>query len=106
MSKTLGNVIDPLALIDDYGSDALRFTICALTGPGRDVKLGASRIQDYRGFVTKLWNAARFCEMNGMRPDGGFDVGRVRLPLSRWLLAETHTAIREATDALGGLSFR
>ena len=54
-------------MIDRYGADALRFTICALTGPGRDVKLSAARVESYRGFVTKLWNAARFCEMNGMQ---------------------------------------
>ena len=77
MSKSRGNVIDPLELIDSYGADALRFTICALTGPGRDVKLSASRVESYRGFVTKLWNAARFCEMNadaarrGVRSGGG-----------------------------------
>ena len=65
MSKSKGNIIDPLELIDRYGADALRFTICALTGPGRDVKLGAARVESYRRFVTKLWNAARFCEMNG-----------------------------------------
>ncbi|HEX3575243.1 MAG TPA: valine--tRNA ligase, partial [Rhodopila sp.] len=100
MSKSRGNVIDPLELIDSYGADALRFTICALTGPGRDVKLGASRVQDYRGFVTKLWNAARFCEMNGMQPDPTFDPGAVTLPLSRWLLAETNAAILDATNAL------
>ena len=69
MSKSKGNVIDPLELIDRYGADALRFTICALTGPGRDVKLGAARVESYRRFVTKLWNAARFCEMNAIRPD-------------------------------------
>jgi len=63
-----GNVIDPLELIDRFGADALRFTICALTGPGRDVKLGPARVESYRSFVTKLWNAARFCEMNGWRP--------------------------------------
>ncbi len=100
MSKSRGNVIDPLELIDSYGADALRFTICALTGPGRDVKLGASRVQDYRGFVTKLWNAARFCEMNGMRPEPSFDPSRATLPLSRWLLDTANTAIQEATDAL------
>jgi valyl-tRNA synthetase len=105
MSKSRGNVIDPLELIDSYGADALRFTICALTGPGRDVKLGASRVQDYRGFVTKLWNAARFCEMNGMGPDAGFDPSAVRLPLSRWLLAETNAAIGDATDALEAYRF-
>jgi valyl-tRNA synthetase len=105
MSKSRGNVIDPLELIDSYGADALRFTICALTGPGRDVKLGASRVQDYRGFVTKLWNAARFCEMNGMKPDEGFDPQSVHLPLSRWLLAETNAAIADATAALEAYRF-
>ncbi|HEY0423802.1 MAG TPA: valine--tRNA ligase [Rhodopila sp.] len=105
MSKSRGNVIDPLELIDSYGADALRFTICALTGPGRDVKLGAARVQDYRGFVTKLWNAARFCEMNGMQPQAGFDPADASLPLSRWLLAETNAAIRDATDALEAYRF-
>ncbi len=105
MSKTRGNVIDPLELIDSFGADALRFTICALTGPGRDVKLGPARVQDYRGFVTKLWNAARFCEMNGMKPDPAFDPGAVTLPLSRWLLVETNAAIGEATDALEAYRF-
>jgi valyl-tRNA synthetase len=105
MSKTTGNVIDPLDLIDTYGADALRFTICALTGPGRDVKLGASRVQDYQRFVTKLWNAARFCEMNGMRPGAAFDSAAVRLPLSRWLLAEANTAITDATAALEAFRF-
>jgi valyl-tRNA synthetase len=105
MSKSRGNVIDPLELIDLYGADALRFTICALTGPGRDVKLGAARVQDYRGFVTKLWNAARFCEMNGMQPQAGFDPADASLPLSRWLLAETNAAIRDATDALEAYRF-
>jgi valyl-tRNA synthetase len=100
MSKSRGNVIDPLELIDQYGADALRFTICALTGPGRDVKLGAARVESYRGFITKLWNAARFCEMNLMRPDPGFDPARVRLALSRWLLVEANTAISEASAAL------
>jgi valyl-tRNA synthetase len=105
MSKSSGNAIDPLELIDSLGADALRFTICALTGPGRDVKLSAARVQDYRGFVTKLWNAARFCEMNRMQPEAGFDPGGVTLPLSRWLLAETNNAIRDATAALEAYRF-
>ena len=100
MSKSRGNVIDPLELIDTYGADALRFTICALTGPGRDVKLSAARVQDYRGFVTKLWNAARFCEMNEVAVDGAFDPARVTLPLSRWILDAAATTVREATVAL------
>jgi valyl-tRNA synthetase len=105
MSKSKGNVIDPLELIDEYGADALRFTICALTGPGRDVKLSAARVESYRGFITKIWNAARFCEMNGMRPGIGFDPATVRLPLSRWLLDSANTAIVEATEALEAYRF-
>ena len=105
MSKTTGNVIDPLELIDSYGADALRFTICALTGPGRDVKLSAARVENYRGFVTKLWNAARFCEMNGIRPGAAFEPTSVRLPLSRWLLDSANTAVAEATTALEAYRF-
>jgi len=86
MSKSKGNAMDPLELIDRYGADALRFTICALTGPGRDIKLGESRVKDFRGFVTKLWNAARFCEMNEVRVVPTFDPGSVRSPLCRWIL--------------------
>ena len=105
MSKSKGNIIDPLELIDGYGADALRFTICALTGPGRDVKLGASRVQDYRAFVTKLWNAARFCEMNGFRPEPGFDPASATLPLNRWILDACGSAIREAGTALEAYRF-
>jgi valyl-tRNA synthetase len=100
MSKSKGNIIDPLALIDRYGADALRFTICALTGPGRDVKLGTERVAGFRSFVTKLWNAARFCEMNGIRPDPGFDPAAATLPLTRWILDAAGNAISEATAAL------
>ena len=105
MSKSRGNVIDPLELIDNYGADALRFTICALTGPGRDVKLSASRVQDYRGFVTKLWNAGRFCEMNGMQPNPAYDPAKALLPLSRWILDAANTAVLEATSALEAFRF-
>jgi valyl-tRNA synthetase len=100
MSKSKGNIIDPLALIDQYGADALRFTICALTGPGRDVKLGAARVESHRSFVTKLWNAARFCEMNGIAPDPAFDPGAARLPLTRWILEVANDAVAQATEAL------
>ncbi len=100
MSKSKGNAIDPLELIDRYGADALRFAICALTGPGRDVKLGEARVKDYRGFVTKLWNAARFCEMNEIRVARGFDPGAVRSPLCRWILDAANTAVADGTAAL------
>ncbi len=102
MSKSKGNVLDPLELIDRYGADALRFTICALTGPGRDVKLGAASVEGRRPFVTKLWNAARFCEMNGVRPDPAFDPASATLPLNRWILDGANRAIAEADAALEG----
>ena len=105
MSKSKGNIIDPLELIDQFGADALRFTICALTGPGRDVKLGAARVQDYRGFVTKLWNAARFCEMNQVTPDASFNPADAREPLNRWILDATNDLIREANEALEAYRF-
>ena len=105
MSKSKGNAMDPLELIDRYGADALRFTICALTGPGRDVKLGESRVRDFRGFITKLWNAARFCEMNDVRVVAGFDPGSVRSPLCRWILDAANHAVTEATTALEAYRF-
>ena len=105
MSKSKGNVMDPLDLIDKYGADALRFTICALTGPGRDVKLGPSRVESYRSFVTKLWNAARFCEMNGVTPDPAFDPSQATLPLTRWILDAASQAVVEATAALEAYRF-
>ena len=105
MSKSKGNVIDPLALIDEYGADAVRFAVCQLTGPGRDIKLGAARVAEARSFVTKLWNAARFCEMNGVAPDPGFDPATAASPLCRWLLDAANTAIAEATDALEAYRF-
>ena len=100
MSKSKGNVIDPLELIDRFGADALRFTIAALTGPGRDVKLGAARVESTRSFVTKLWNAARFCEMNGVAPVPGFDPAAVTSPLCRWAMDAANAAILDATAAL------
>ena len=72
MSKSKGNVIDPLEVIDEYGADALRFTLAAMAAQGRDIKLSAQRVEGYRNFATKLWNAARFAEMNGCMRDPGF----------------------------------
>ena len=105
MSKSLGNGIDPLDMIDSYGADALRFTVCALTGQGRDARLGARRVEEYRAFVTKLWNAARFCELNGVAPDPAFDPARLVHPLARWIVAETAQAVTEATAALEAFRF-
>jgi valyl-tRNA synthetase len=85
MSKSRGNIIDPLDLIDRYGCDALRFTLAALAAPGRDIKLAESRVEGYRNFATKLWNAARYAEMNGCVPDAGFDPAACRLTENRWI---------------------
>jgi valyl-tRNA synthetase len=105
MSKSKGNVMDPLELIDAYGADALRFTIAALNGPGRDIKLGRQRVEGYRSFCTKIWNAARFCEMNGIVPDRAFDPGQVRTPLARWVLDAANRAVAEADSALEAFRF-
>ncbi len=108
MSKSKGNVIDPLALIDSYGADALRFTVCALTGPGRDVTLSAQRVEGYRGFVTKLWNAARLLELNGATPrqvGPVFEPYAVATSLCRWLLDGLNTAVAEAAAALEAFRF-
>ncbi len=105
MSKSKGNVLDPLDLIDRFGADALRFTICALTGPGRDIKLGPAVVESYRSFVTKLWNAARFCEMNAIAPDPSFDPSQATSPLCRWILAEASEAVAAATAALENYRF-
>jgi len=105
MSKSRGNVMDPLELVDAYGADALRFTLCALAAPGRDIKLGRQRVESYRSFATKIWNAARFCEMNGIAPGAGFDPASAKLPLSRWILDATNGALAEANAALEGFRF-
>ncbi|MFX4222350.1 MAG: class I tRNA ligase family protein [Thalassobaculum sp.] len=76
MSKSKGNVIDPLDLIETYGTDALRFTLAAMAAQGRDIKLAEQRVEGYRNFATKIWNAARFCEMNGCKADGRLSIRR------------------------------
>jgi valyl-tRNA synthetase len=105
MSKSRGNVMDPLELVDAYGADAVRFTLCALAGPGRDIKLAKQRIEGYRAFATKIWNASRFCEMNGIAPRADFDASAVTLPLSRWILDAANAAVAEANAALEAFRF-
>jgi valyl-tRNA synthetase len=100
MSKSKGNVIDPLNLIEQYGTDALRYTVAASAGPGRDIKLGAAKVETNRAFITKLFNAARFLEMNGVKPNKAFDPASAKLPLSRWILSATNKAITESAAAI------
>jgi valyl-tRNA synthetase len=102
MSKSKGNVIDPLELIDQFGADALRFTLAAQAAQGRDIKLAPARVEGYRNFVTKLWNAARFSEMNECRRVAGFDPAACKLALNRWIggeLARAQTRVTEAIEA-------
>ena len=105
MSKTTGNVVDPLTVVDQYGADALRFTLTAMTMQGRDIKLAMSRVEGYRNFATKIWNAARFAEMNGCARAPGFDPSRVRSPLNRWVLSEAARAEAEIAGAIEGYRF-
>jgi valyl-tRNA synthetase len=105
MSKSKGNVIDPLELIDEYGADALRFTLTALAAQGRDVKLSTQRVEGYRNFVTKLWNACRFAEINGCVTVPGFDPKSARETLNRWIAHETGNAASEVTSAIKAYKF-
>ena len=105
MSKSKGNVIDPLAVIDDYGADALRFTLAAMAAQGRDIKLSVGRLEGSRNFATKLWNAARFAEMNACVPIAGFDPKSAKEILNRWIAHETAKALREVTQAIEDYKF-
>ncbi len=105
MSKSKGNVIDPLHLIDEYGADALRFTLAAMAAQGRDIKLSAQRVEGYRNFATKFWNAARFAEMNGCAHDADFDPRRAKETLNRWIAYETAKTGRDVTAAIEAYKF-
>ena len=105
MSKSKGNIIDPLELIDEYGADALRFTLAAMAAPGRDIKLSTARVEGYRNFATKLWNAARFAEINGCAAVKGFDPAGAKETLNRWIAHETAKAAREITEGLDAFKF-
>ncbi|TZG36873.1 valine--tRNA ligase [Agrobacterium sp. B1(2019)] len=105
MSKSKGNVIDPLELIDEYGADALRFTLAIMAAQGRDVKLDPARIAGYRNFGTKLWNATRFAEMNGVKRDPHFLSETASLTINRWILTELANTARDVTAALENFRF-
>ncbi|TAL80191.1 MAG: valine--tRNA ligase, partial [Beijerinckiaceae bacterium] len=105
MSKSKGNVVDPLALIDTYGADSLRFTLAAMAAQGRDIKLSTQRIEGYRNFATKLWNAARFAEMNGCAKAESFDSRRLAIVLNRWIVGEAAKAAADVTEAIEAYRF-
>ena len=112
MSKTLGNVIDPLELIDRYSADSLRMTLAVMAAQGRDIKLAPRQVEGYRNFGTKLWNASRFCQMNGCVLPAGFDPAAVNQIVNRWIVGEVARVAAETArgimayrfnDAAGGL---
>ncbi len=105
MSKSKGNVIDPLDLIEKFGADALRFTLAAMAAQGRDIKLATSRVEGYRNFATKLWNAARFAEMNGCARIDGFAPHDVKADVNRWILGEAEKSVAEVTAAIEAYRF-
>jgi valyl-tRNA synthetase len=105
MSKSKGNVIDPLDLIDEYGADALRFTLAAMAAQGRDIRLSTQRVEGYRNFATKLWNAARFAEMNSCVCEPDFNPRSTKEVLNRWIVHETAKTGREVTAAIEAYKF-
>jgi valyl-tRNA synthetase len=105
MSKSKGNVIDPLGVIDEYGADALRFALARGAAQGHDIKLSSQVVETNRNFATKLWNACRFAEMNGCAQPDGFDPVKAKDTLNRWIAHETVRATREVTEAIEAYRF-
>ena len=105
MSKSKGNTVDPMETIEKYGADALRFFMAAMETQGRDVNLSEARIAGYRNFATKLWNAARFCEMNECRTMADFDPYTVKLSVNKWIVAKADEATMEVTKDLNDFRF-
>ena len=105
MSKSKGNVIDPLELIDKYGADALRMTLAALATQGRDIKLSENRVEGYRNFTTKLWNVARFCELNGCQFDPKFDPFACEQPVNQWIVGKVADAAFEVERGIKDYKF-
>ena len=105
MSKSLGNVLDPLELIDQYGADAVRFTLAAMAAMGRDLKLSVSRIEGYRNFGTKLWNAAKYAQMNECDFNAPFDPSTARASVNKWIIGEVAKARVAHDEALDAYRF-
>ena len=105
MSKSKGNVIDPLVIIEKYGTDALRFTMAAMAAQGRDIRLAEERIEGYRNFATKLWNAARYCQMNGCLPRPEVDPRTARHTLNRWIIGAVTQAQRDVAAGIEAYKF-
>ncbi|WP_109806544.1 valine--tRNA ligase [Sphingosinithalassobacter portus] len=105
MSKSKGNTVDPLGLIDQYGADALRFFMAAMESQGRDIKMDERRVEGYRNFATKLWNAARFCQSNGIGASSSIEPPVADLAVNRWIIAETVACVQAMDLAFADLRF-
>ncbi|HET7577210.1 MAG TPA: valine--tRNA ligase [Sphingomicrobium sp.] len=105
MSKSKGNTVDPLGLIDKYGADALRFTLAAMESQGRDIKLDEKRVEGYRNFATKLWNAARFLQMNGVGSSESIAAPPAELPVNRWIIGEVVETLAKLDRAFDELRY-
>jgi len=105
MSKSKGNTVDPLGLIDKYGADALRFTLAAMESQGRDIKLDEKRVEGYRNFATKLWNAARFLQMNGVGASDSIAAPPAELPVNRWIIGEVVETLARLDRAFDELRY-
>jgi valyl-tRNA synthetase len=105
MSKSKGNTVDPLGLIDKYGADALRFTLAAMESQGRDIKLDEKRVEGYRNFATKLWNAARFLQGNGVGASQSIAAPEAALPVNRWIIGEVVETLAKLDKAFAELRF-
>ncbi|MEA3003308.1 MAG: valyl-tRNA synthetase [Sphingomonadales bacterium] len=105
MSKSKGNTVDPLGLVDRYGADALRFTLAAMESQGRDIKLDEKRVEGYRNFATKLWNAARFCQANGIGASASLEPPPATLPVNKWILGETVKTVQALDLSLAELRY-
>ncbi|MGE5062512.1 MAG: valine--tRNA ligase [Myxococcales bacterium] len=105
MSKSKGNTVDPLGLIDKYGADALRFTLAAMESQGRDIKLDEKRVEGYRNFATKLWNAARFLQMNGVSASDSIAAPAAELPVNRWIIGEVVETLAKLDRAFDELRY-
>jgi len=105
MSKTKGNVVDPIDLVDEYGADALRFTLALAAGTGRDMRIGPSRVEVNRNFATKLWNASRFCEMNGCETRKSFNPAEVTQTVNKWIVGQVAHTVFEVAAHLDNLRF-
>ncbi|TCJ38144.1 valine--tRNA ligase [Parafrankia sp. BMG5.11] len=105
MSKSKGNVVDPLGLIDRYGADALRFFMCAMESQGRDVKMDESRVEGYRNFATKLWNATRFCQANGIGASASVAPPQATAAVNKWIIGEVAATVGELDKAMAELRF-